>query len=467
MYWSPATTFRPKAHANTVAKSRPVVLAARIIGSTSREIIPNSSSSAPNVTAPMISHTVSNMLAIPPLDTSRSTSSTPESIWKPVAIACHTALIDSTTTPPPSSANPCTTSGCSTAAHSPAKRVAAMRASEAGTLRIESTASRTSGSRFSGRDVVHVGDRRELDVLGHDGAVGPSHQAEHDEAHHGQGERRHRRPHLPLDVLVDVDAHHLRGQDRGLGQRRQLVAEVRPRDDGTGGDLGRDVEGDGDADQAHADGAGGRPRAADAEGDDPADQGRGRVVPAGGEQLDAVVDEGGDRARQVPHADQGTHGEQDEDGAGHRRQRALGRLLHLLERAAVLHGDEGRHHGAQHQRHLDGPVERVEPEQGDRPADQDREGDEGKDRVEQGGLAWGRGGSLVAELGGAHARIVVAAPSLRRHPARVVASGARRRAPGNAGPGRGVPTVRLIRQLHDAPDLRRTPCSSASSPSAT
>ena len=104
------------------------------------------------MTAPMISQSVSSMLSMPPRDTSRSISAMPESIGKPVAIACHTALIDSIDRrrrrP---STKPCTTSGCRNGARrTPANSVAAISASDAGTLRIDSTASSTSGSRLSG-----------------------------------------------------------------------------------------------------------------------------------------------------------------------------------------------------------------------------------------------------------------------------------------------------------------------------
>jgi len=74
MYWSPATTFSPKPQANTVRNSRPVPRAAPIIGFTSRPIRPNSSSNAPSVTAPKISHRVSSMLSMPPRLSNRSMS---------------------------------------------------------------------------------------------------------------------------------------------------------------------------------------------------------------------------------------------------------------------------------------------------------------------------------------------------------------------------------------------------------
>ncbi len=51
-----------------------MLFAAAIIGLTSRLIRPNSSNIAPKVTAPMISQIVSNMLSMPPRESSRSTS---------------------------------------------------------------------------------------------------------------------------------------------------------------------------------------------------------------------------------------------------------------------------------------------------------------------------------------------------------------------------------------------------------
>src|SRR3712207_2534527 len=150
MYWSPATTFRPKAHANTVTNSRPVLFAAAIIGSTSREIRPNRSSRTPNVTAPKISQSVNSMLDMPPRETSRSTSATPVSTVSPVAIASQAALIDSTTTLPCPATKSATTWGWVNAASTPANSADPSSASDAGALRTESTTSSTRGSRFTG-----------------------------------------------------------------------------------------------------------------------------------------------------------------------------------------------------------------------------------------------------------------------------------------------------------------------------
>jgi hypothetical protein len=96
MYWSPATTLSPKPQANTVTYSRPVLVADRISGSTRRAIKPNSSSNAPKVTAPTISHSVSSMLSMPPRDSSWSISPIPESIVNPLAIARQIPLIEPT-----------------------------------------------------------------------------------------------------------------------------------------------------------------------------------------------------------------------------------------------------------------------------------------------------------------------------------------------------------------------------------
>lgn len=87
MYWSAATTFKPSAMPAVVANSRPSLFARAIRGSTSFPIRPNSWSRVPKVTAPRISQIVPSMLSIPPRESSRSTSASPELASKPVAIA--------------------------------------------------------------------------------------------------------------------------------------------------------------------------------------------------------------------------------------------------------------------------------------------------------------------------------------------------------------------------------------------
>ena len=87
---------------------------------------------------------------MPPRDSSRSTSAIPESIAKPLAIASQIALIDSTTTLPVPATKSAYTSGWRNAPRTPANRVEASSASEAGTLRIDRNASSTRGSSASG-----------------------------------------------------------------------------------------------------------------------------------------------------------------------------------------------------------------------------------------------------------------------------------------------------------------------------
>lgn len=139
--------------ANTDRYSRPVVLAALIIGLISLSIKPNRSSRAPNVTAPMISQIVSSSESMPPRDSKRSISATPVLATKPLAIAVQIAWIEPTTgfeLPSISRTNALTTSRCRIVACTPANNDDASSASEAGTLRTDSTMSNTNGSRFHG-----------------------------------------------------------------------------------------------------------------------------------------------------------------------------------------------------------------------------------------------------------------------------------------------------------------------------
>ena len=119
------------------------------MGSTKRLISPNSSNRVPNVTAPMISHSVISMLYMPPRDNSRSMSAYPDSIEKPVAIAFQPDRIPARTRS--GSGTPAkvrTMCGCVKMASAAAKSAAVMRASDAGTLRADITTSNINGSRF-------------------------------------------------------------------------------------------------------------------------------------------------------------------------------------------------------------------------------------------------------------------------------------------------------------------------------
>ena len=108
-------------------------------------------SSAPNVTAPMMSQMVSSMLSMPPRESNRSMSAMPEFIEKPFAIVFQTAWIEPTTAfglPSISRTNCSTTSRCVMVACAPANSAAAINANEAGTLRIDRNASNASGSDY-------------------------------------------------------------------------------------------------------------------------------------------------------------------------------------------------------------------------------------------------------------------------------------------------------------------------------
>ena len=138
------------------------------------------------------------------------------------------------------------------------------------------------------------------------------------------------------------------------------------------------------ADERHAERAGRRPRAAGDHPDERADR-RGREEEhVRVEQLDAVVDDGRDRAGHVPGADQRADREQDEDRADGGRHAADRRVGHGRGRIAVLERDQARERRAEQQRDLQRPVGGARPEQADRQRDQRDQDDHREDRVEQG-----------------------------------------------------------------------------------
>ena len=125
-----------------------------------------------------------------------------------------------------------------------------------------------------------------------------------------------------------------------------------------------------------------RPRTAGDHADDRADRRRRHEEHARIEQPDAVVDDGRDGAGHIPGADQGADRQQDEDrahGGAHPADRRLGQRR---RRVAVLERDQARERSAEHQRDLQRPIGRADPEGRDRERDQQDQDDDRQDRVE-------------------------------------------------------------------------------------
>ena len=249
-----------------------------------------------------------------------------------------------------------------------------------------STTNSSSGSRLRAEMLNAVGQRL-ASLVGADLGVGVGGAAEQEERDQADRQRGTGRPdHVPY-VLPDRQAatDELRRQDRGLRQRRHLVAEVGPADDRSGGDRLVQAEHVAHSDERDAQGPRRRPRAAGHHAHDGAHQGRRDVEPARADDPDAVVDDGGDGPGHVPGADQGTDRQQDEDGAHRDGHATHGRLGHRRDSVAVLEGDQAGERGAQQQRDLQRPVGGAHPEQDDRQGEQGDQDDDRQQGVEEAG----------------------------------------------------------------------------------
>ena len=146
--------------------------------------------------------------------------------------------------------------------------------------------------------------------------------------HQADAERRPGRPEHVADVLPDGEpaADELGDQDRGLRQRRHLVAEVGAADDGAGRDRLVEAHDVRHADERDAE----RPAVVHELPVTMPTRAQiaavGEVEPRRADQPDAVVDDGRDGAGHVPGADQRADREQDEDRAHRGRHAADGRV---------------------------------------------------------------------------------------------------------------------------------------------
>ena len=221
--------------------SVPRRLARATIGASSRCRKPACSMTAAKDSAPRISHTVVNMLAMPPRENSSSTFGAPLLLTKPVAMAPNSASMPVATGPRSgSSTNAFTASGWGTAPADPrtartrgstgtagtsAARTRPGAAAAAGTARtmLKAPSSACSAAAVLASDVGRLRNPMIRNRTRLMPSAGPAVQSM-----------------LRMCVpTVRPRPDQLRHQDRGLGQRRHLVAEVRSADHRAGRHGGR------------------------------------------------------------------------------------------------------------------------------------------------------------------------------------------------------------------------------------
>ncbi len=167
-------------------------------------------------------------------------------------------------------------------------------------------------------------------------------------------EARHGGPHHVPDVGEEIGARHRRREVGGIGERRDLVAEVGAGDDRPSREPEVQVLRGGDAHERHAHGSSGGPRATGGHGHERADHARRGVEHGGIQDLEPVVDHGRHHAAQDPGADHRAHHQQNQDRAHCQRDAVDDPSLDLLPCIPVPQPDDAGDGSAQHQRYLVG-----------------------------------------------------------------------------------------------------------------
>ena len=139
-------------------------------------------------------------------------------------------------------------------------------------------------------------------------------QARDGEDPEGDEHRRNGGVEHVADVGEDLDAGRRRGQHRGVGEQRELVAEIGSRDDGSGDPSFRKAHRLADAHERHADGGDGGPRRSGHQRHHGADRARSHEEERRVEDLQSVINHRRDHARDHPRAGDGADQQQDDDG---------------------------------------------------------------------------------------------------------------------------------------------------------
>ena len=209
-------------------------------------------------------------------------------------------------------------------------------------------------------------------------------QAQDGEDDEGDYHRRHRREKHVAYVreqrdFIDRGSHH-----RGVGERGDFVAEVGAGDDGAGDHAVGETLGPADAEEGDADGGDGGPRTAGHHRNHGADDAGRKQEHLGTDDLDTVVDEGGNHAAHRPCARDGADKEEDEGGAGNIGKVTADGLLEGLPRGfeegrCQQHTDARRCQQGHLTRAQDG-VAAVQADVDGQQRDEDDDGDEGENR---------------------------------------------------------------------------------------
>ena len=189
------------------------------------------------------------------------------------------------------------------------------------------------------------------------------HQTCHKENNQCYGERRHGSDEHVADVLEQRHLAHRRGQHRGVGEGRNLVAEIGSRDDGARRPAHAVAVRRADTHEGDADGGDGGPRAARHQRHQGADEAGDEEEHRRRDHLHAVVYHCRNHTAQHPAARHGADEEQNQYGAADGAHIVRDGVVDVLPRHLVEYHPHGHRHRRRHeQRRLARPVEGVRAE---------------------------------------------------------------------------------------------------------
>ena len=191
-------------------------------------------------------------------------------------------------------------------------------------------------------------------------------QSGHGKDDEGDDYRRHGGNQHVAYVGEEFGTRGRRGEHGGVGERRNFVAEVGPRDDGAGNPSRVESHGLAYAQQGYPYGGDGGPGAARDDRDNGADDAARGQEETRREDVQTVGDERGHHTAEHPGARDGPDEQQDDDGRGHLLDVFGHTLLEYAPFVVVTPHGQGHAHGrSDKQRHLAATHQGIAPEDGD------------------------------------------------------------------------------------------------------
>ena len=178
-----------------------------------------------------------------------------------------------------------------------------------------------------------------------------------------------------------------RGEVGRIAQRRNLVAEICPRNDGSGDHRVSEPERPSDSQQRHPDGGHRRPRTARSQRNQRRNDHRSRQEVFGTQHIQPVMDHRGNNSAEHPRSGEHPDHQQNQDRRNGSGQRPHDSFQNIPPRFPVANRDAGRNARSDQQRHLIGSREGLVAQQRHvKPDQHDQYGDRNKGLKNSGGF---------------------------------------------------------------------------------